>query len=333
MNKIKFVIILLSLFLIGSCSHSDKHYEMRSPMEEIAREISNEEVYEEYEEAPDADASEYPAESYISSSAALENPADTTRSMIRTAHIKFKVADVIKSTYSIENIAVRQGGFVENSNLSSRIDNTKRTRIKKDSILVTSYYTISNKLTLRVPNTKLDTTLTEIAQFVAFMDYRVIEAKDVTLDLLSKRLEQNRLKNFDNRMKSAIGGKDSKLGDVSSSESNLLSKQAQADAAKLENMRILDKINFSTIELQLYQNQKIKYETIAREEEIKLYKTPFGTRLLDALEDGWFAIVEIFLFLVNIWSIILLGGIIFWVVRYWKRKRKLKKASNANNPN
>ena len=149
----------------------------------------------------------------------------------------------------------------------------------------------------------------------------------------SDLLEQNRLKNFDNRMKSAIDGKDSKLGDVSSAESNLLSKQAQADAAKLENMRILDKINFSTIELQLYQNQKIKYETIAREEEIKLYKTPFGTRLLDALEDGWFAIVEIFLFLVNIWSIILLGGIIFWVVRYWKRKRKLKKASNANNPN
>lgn len=332
-NKFRyFGISILSILLIFSCSRSPKRYDMSmsSPMEESG--VRYDEFYE--EEMPEFDEvemamaeGEYSPESYISSSAAMENLADSSRKMIRTAKIKFKVDDVIKTTYKIENIIVKQDGFVENSDLTSRIDNTKRNRIKKDSTLVTNYYTIINKLVLRVPNTKLDTTLTEIAQFVDFMDYRVIDAEDVTLDLLSKKLEQNRLKNFDSRMKSAIDSKDSKLGDVNSAESNLLNKQAMADAAKIENLRILDKINFSTIHLHLYQNQKIKYETVAREGEIKVYKTPFGTRLLDALEDGWLVIVEIFLFLVNIWSIILLGGLIYWGVRHLRRKRKAKRES------
>jgi hypothetical protein len=51
-------------------------------------------------------------EIYISSSAAVENPNDTTRNMIRTANIKFKVKDVINATllfyvFRIQNLTPR----------------------------------------------------------------------------------------------------------------------------------------------------------------------------------------------------------------------------------
>ena len=266
---------------------------------------------------------EHSPKTYISSSAASGNPSDTTRKMIRTADIKFKVNDVIKATYKIENIVVKHNGFVQNTDLSSRINYTRETPIKEDSILVTTYYTVVNSLVLRVPNTKLDTTLKEIAQLVDFMDYRVINAKDVTLDLLSKRLEQNRLAKYDSRMKNAIDSKGKKLDDVTAAENNLLYKQEQADGAMLANLQILDKIKFSTITLSLYQNQSIKYDVIAKEKAIKSYSEPFTSRFIDGLKFGWTIIVEFFLFLINSWSVILVGVLVFGVVRYF-RKRNLK---------
>jgi hypothetical protein len=267
----------------------------------------------------------YSPETYISSSAALENPSDTARRMIRTANIKFKVKDVIKATYNIENIAVKHDGFVENTNLISQINYTKETTIKEDSTLLTTYYTVSNTLILRVPNIKLDTTLKEIAQFVEFMDYRIINAKDVTLDLLSKRLEQNRLARYDSRMTNTIDNTGKRLNDVSGAEDNLLRRQTQADEAKLANLQTLDKIKFSTITLSLYQNQNIKYEVIAKEKTIKHYSTPLGTRFIDALKFGWTIVVESFLFLVNIWSIILIGALILGSVRYFKKRISRRK--------
>jgi hypothetical protein len=261
-------------------------------------------------------------ESYISSSAALENPKDTARKMIRTAEIQFKVKDVINATYRIENIIVKQNGFVEHTNLSSQINYSKEIEIKEDSTLVTTYYTITNTLILRVPNTKLDTTLKEIAQLVDFMDYRIIDAKDVALDLLSEKLKQNRLARYDSRMKNAVDNQGRRLHDVTDAENNLLYKQEQADEAKLATLQILDKIKFSTITLSLYQNQNIRYETIAKEKKIEPYKTPFEIRFVDALKFGWTMIVEIFLFLINLWAISLIAVLVFFGIKYWRKRRK-----------
>jgi len=71
----------------------------------------------------------------------------------------------------------------------------------------------------------------------------------------------------------------------------------------------------------LYQNQNIKYELIAKEKTIKPYSTPFVTRFVDALKFGWDIIVEFSLFLVNIWSIILVGVLIFFGVKYFRKNR------------
>ena len=183
-----------------------------------------------------------------------------------------------------------------------------------------------NTLVLRVPNIQLDAALKEIAELVDFMDHRTINTKDVTLDLLAKKLEQNRLGNYDSRMRSAVDSKGNRLNDVTEAENNLLSKQQLADEAKLANMQILDKIKFSTITLELYQNQSIKYEVIAKEKTIQSYSTPFGARFVNALQFGWTIIVEIFLFLINLWAIILIAALVFWGVKYFRKRFSKRKS-------
>ena len=314
MRRVKIGIVAIAAMLMWACSNN--RYE--DSMEEPALVEDESTLWWKQNPSP---------ETYISSSAAVENPNDTVRNIIRTANIKFKVKDVITATYNIENIVVKHHGFVENSNLSSQINNTEKICIKEDSTLITTYYTVLNTLILRVPNTKLDTTLKEIAQLVDFMDYRIINAKDVTFDLLSNKLEQNRLAKYDSRMKNAIACKGKQLDDVTDAENNLLYKQQQADETKLANLQILDKIKFSTITLSLYQNQNIKYEVVAKEQKIKSYTTPFGNRFVDALKFGWTMVVEIFLFLINIWSILLIAVLAFFGVKYYK-KRILNRKSN-----
>jgi len=320
--KILFTLVAVSAILVWSCGRSANKSEAQVSEDMVMMEYVEPEDNKSKAQYEDEKVS---PETYISSSAALENPNDTARKMIRTADIKFKVKDVIKATYNIENIVVRQGGFVENTNLTSQINSINEKRVKSDSTLVTTYYSVVNTLVLRVPNTKLDTTLKEIAQLVDFMDYRVINAKDVTLDLLSKRLEQSRLARYDSRMKNAIADKGRRLNDVADAENNLLYKQEQADEAKLANLKIIDKIKYSTINLSLYQNQSIKYETVAREKEVKEYSKPFGTRFVDAMKFGWTIITEIFLFLLNLWAIILIAvlGLFGW--KYFKFLRKKDK--------
>jgi ABC-type phosphate transport system auxiliary subunit len=199
--------------------------------------------------------------------------------------------------------------------------------LTKDTALITTYYSVLNEMILRVPNTKLDTTLKEIALLVDFMDYRVIDAQDVTLNLLAKRLEQMRLARYDKRMSNAINSKGKKLDDITDAEDNLLYKQQQADEAKLDNLTKLDKIKFSTITISLYQKQSIKYDRVERAKEVKPYSEPFSTRFCNALSFGWKIIVEIVLFLANLWAIILFG-IIIWLSIIYIKKRYDKTKNN-----
>jgi uncharacterized membrane protein len=320
MKSTKLGIVAIVVMLMCSCAQSEHHhYEKSAANREVAMDMATEQesVSENQSHAP---------ETYISSSAALENPNDTTRRMIRTANIRFKVKDVVTATYNIENIVVKNSGFVENTRLTSQINHTKETAVKEDSTLLTTYYTVMNTLVLRVPSAQLDATLQEIARFVEFMDYRTINAKDVTLDLLSKKLEQNRLARYDSRMTNAIDNQGKRLNDINSAEDNLLRRQAQADEAKLANLHIFDQIKFSTVTLYLYQNQSIKYEVITKEKVIKPYSPPLGTRFIDALTFGWTIIVAFFLFIINIWSIILMGVLVFWGVNYFRKRISKRKS-------
>ena len=121
--------------------------------------------------------------SVISSSAVVQ-PNNNNRKFVRTADIKFKVKNVAKSTYAIENVTNKFGGFVTYTNLESHINHKEETRVSQDSILETTKFTVDNNITIRVPNTKLDTVIKSIAKEIDFLDSRLIKADDVTLQML-----------------------------------------------------------------------------------------------------------------------------------------------------
>ena len=130
-------------------------------------------------------------QSNLSSSAAVVNKKES-RKFVRTAELKFKAKNVAKTTYTIENITGRMGGFVAYTNLQSNIKSESTNKISADSSVITKHFTVENSMTLRVPNTMLDSTLKAITPLVDYLDFRVIKADDVSIQLLSNQMSKKR---------------------------------------------------------------------------------------------------------------------------------------------
>ena len=255
----------------------------------------------------------------VSSSAAVEK-TDSKQKFIRTADIKFKVKNVVRSTYAIENTVQKFGGFVTYTNLQSTIQNQIKTKISQDSTLETTKFTVENNITIRVPNTQLDTVIKSIAKQIDFMDFRVIKADDVSLKLLSNQLSQKRSAIIEKRVEKAIDEKGKKINDIIEAENTLANQKEANDNRTIDNLSLQDQINFSTVTLQLYQNETIRQEIMASEKNSNSYKPNLGIQILDSLKNGWYVFESIFVFLITLWPFVLIGsGGFFLYKRYIKK--------------
>ncbi|RZJ32037.1 MAG: DUF4349 domain-containing protein [Flavobacterium sp.] len=261
-----------------------------------------------------------PDQTAVSSSAAVVQKTD--RKFIRTADIRFRTKDVAKSTYSIENAVTKFGGFVTNTELKSTIAEQNEVQVSPDSTLQTTKYNVGNSMTIRVPNTKLDTVVKLIARQVEFLDSRTIKADDATLKLLSNELANLRSDEHKKRMENAIDKAPRKLNDISNAENDLLDKQTNADSGKIDNLAMNDQVNFSTITLDIYQREVIAQELLANEKSVNAYRPHIGLQIWDSLKTGWFILEAILAFIAKLWSLLLIAAIAYLLHRKYIKKAK-----------
>ena len=262
-----------------------------------------------------------PSEPAPTTSSAAQAGNDSNRRMIRTADIRFRVKDVVQSTYAIEDVVRRFDGFVTNTELRSTIDSKENTPISEDSLVEITRYTVINQLTFRVPNTQLDTTLKCLAAQVDFMDRRNITANDVSLSLLRNQLEQSRIMEHEARVESAIDEQGRKLKETLPAEDRLLDRQGEADEALLSNLGMEDRIAYSTVTLDLYQRQNVRAEMLPNTTSIKAYSPGFLVEFISAVRGGWSVLESLVLLLVRAWSILLIV-LVGWLLgrRYLRGK-------------
>ena len=256
--------------------------------------------------------------SYVSSSAAVETKTEG-RKFIRTADLKFRVKDVIKSSYAIEAITANLHGFVTHTHLSSDVENIERTEMSSDSSLISTTYRVINTISIRVPNTLLDTTLKEIAKQVIFLDFRTIDAEDVQLKLLANQLTEKRNTHFQKRVTDTGSHKDRKEGNLTAEEI-LLMAQEQKDNAEIDNLKLNDQISYSNISLYLYQNQTLQREIVSNNK-TDAYEPGFLYKLWDSIKIGWNALTSLILSFAKIWAFVLIAIVVYFG---WKAIRVYK---------
>ena len=256
---------------------------------------------------------------FISSSAAVVNQ-DSSKKFIRTSEMKFRVKDVLRSTLAIEDVTKGFNGFVTYTHLGSEIVNRETTSISADSSLETIYFVVTNHMTVRVPNKNLDTALRSIAKQIDYLDYRTIKADDITLSLLANSLQRKRLKEHSQRLTTAIDERGKKLSETTEAEESLLNRREEADNTTISTLDILDKVAFSTITIDIYQIQSIKRGLIENYKNTKEYEPSFISQVGEGLNTGWNALVKIFIALINIWPLLVLAVIGWFVFKRYTKK-------------
>ncbi len=257
----------------------------------------------------------------ISSSAAIQG-SDTTHKFIRTADLRFRVKDVVKATIGIEDIVGAHKGWVTKTQLRSESRGQELVSVSADSILEISRYELINTITLRVPNTELDSTLRQIGRWVDLFEHRDILADDIRLRMMANAMAVRRAKAHSLRVTAAIDDQGRKLKETLAAEEALQASDERRDQGILNNMDLNDRVAYSTVSVDIFQRPLVRKEMIANERSIEGYRPSLWNRIGTSLRDGWNLVELMVVGLLSIWPVVLLMIGALWLL--WRNSRKRK---------
>ncbi|MBO0952148.1 DUF4349 domain-containing protein [Fibrella forsythiae] len=304
------ILLALTLLWLASCQSKQESPKQVYQPQSDARLLTDSTAPQ---PVPEATAQEAPATLPGASADQTKLPA---RQFIRTADIKFRVDNVVNATNRIEAITARYGGFVTFTRLDSQKDDTETVAISADSLLETTRFTVSNSMTLRVPNARLDTTLCALVGLSDYLDFREIKSDDVALQRLAAAQTQQRNTAYTQRLRAAIDKRGSTLGDVNDTEENRLTHQQQTDEARINDLLLVDQLQLSTITLTIYQRQSCQRTVLPNGNDVKAYEPAFLTKAADALATGGHVLANVILLLLEGWGIILFCLVAYVLIRY-----------------
>lgn len=325
-NSIKTISVLLAIGLI-SCSSQGESNTAKSYAPQRESKVASYEETSEIDMGAELVSSQLKKESkpvenqqeaVASLAASIEN--DGHMRFIRKAQLRFQTKSVRNTTYYLENSVVNLGGIVTNTNLYSDIESVKKIAISNDndSSLKVTTYQMNNSMTIRIPNNRLDSLLKIISKSVMFLDSRVITANEISLVELRNNLERKRLAAYQNKLTQAIKNKSDKMSKVVDAYESMLRKQQQEDEATIRNLELDYEVEYSTVQLTIYQASSVDKELVENELNIKDFEPSFFTQLLESLVTGWNAVLFLIIQLANLWFLVLL--VVVGIIVYNRKK-------------
>lgn len=292
--KVSFVYLTLFLFFMSIFSIS-----CTSGMQQESTTIASEMTAD--------STSIIPENSNLTKNETLKN-----KKFIRTAESKFRVKDVKQTTQRIHNLTNKYNGYVSNMSLKSEPSRSEKVQISADSLVELEEFIVRNELTIRVPNQQLDSLLRDVFKIVDYWDNCELKTDDVTLQLLDNSLKIKRLERFSDRAKVNIDKKKGNIMIASEAKKDVLAHENQADDCKLDQQNIEDQVNFSIVNLHIYQAESIQKTVIPDIKCIEAYRPNTFLQLGSSLKDGWQAFE---IFLAKFWPLWAVVGVIYYFVR------------------
>lgn len=308
MNKFKFLsTILISVFLLNSCQQgADSSY----------AEYSSSEVLEASADEADDSVINQAAAPLNSTAADYSHP---DRKFVRTADLSMEVKNVYESTTRIENKVSELGGYVTKSDLASNVFSEKTYEVSKDSAIEVRKYTVSNRMTLRIPETELSKFLIALGDEISFLDYRNIQADDVSLQLLLNQMEQQRIENVSGKLEN-LNSENGKIGEKQQVISDGNNKQSELNREKINRMKTEDQIAYSTVSLTIKEKEKAaEIPVINLKNFDDKYKTGFLLSAWNSVKGGFDLLQTILIGILYLWPVFVLGSLVWFAIRKYRK--------------
>ena len=227
-----------------------------------------------------------------------------------------EVKDVYDATISIEKQLISLGGFVTKSRMEAQTLSENIYNTSDESSMLIRKFQNHNKMQVRVPTEKLGDFLNFINDKKVFLNSRIISAEDVTANIKFTKLEAERQSKTSTNISQLKAGKD---------KVNLVDKNmSQANSQKYSDEILADQLKYSTVDIYIKEpsTSVAKIPIINTKNIDNEYKYNFFFDVKNAFVEGFYLIQQIFVFLISIWPIVLLGGLVFY---FWRRRKTVVK--------
>lgn len=240
--------------------------------------------------------------------------------IIKTADMRFRVKDVQNTKEQLSKTINAEGGTIAEFSIQSSIQETDKVKQSVDSLKEITSYRTEGYLVAKVPSEKLDEFTNTVTKMAVFVNSASLKMDDQSIDYLSNKLKaQNRVEAI-NRINKVATKKSANV------ESSLYIKDDLIDK-KIQNIQIDDRVKYSTITLNFYQDNTVSTLIVANDN-LYDYRPSFGNRLWLRVVNGWTIFKEIILAITNLWLVILVGVSVFLLIRYFVRKNKVALAND-----
>lgn len=221
------------------------------------------------------------------------------RKMIWTGSVEIKVQSVDETTTKINELCKKYDAFVSNMNLNN------------------TSYELSNNLTIRVNSEHFTSLMEDLKGEGEFVKNVSVSSNDVTEQYIDVTSRLKTKKEVRERYIDILKNKTGKISEVLEAEEAIRKITEEIEAKEGQLRYLEDKIKYSTINLRLY-------ETVTFRDEPDSYEKSFGSKVLQALENGWRIVTTLVLVLINIWPLLLVAGIFIWRWKWLRSKLSRK---------
>lgn len=241
---------------------------------------------------------------------------DTTATpkIIKTADMRFRVKDVQQTKEQLSATIKAQGGTVMEFSINSSIQESDKVKYSSDSLKEITAYRKEGLVIAKIPSEKLDDFTNTVAKMAVFVDNQAMKMDDQSITYLANKLKaQNRVDAVKTINKTA-----KRQGN--NVETSLYIKDDYVDK-KIENMNIDNRVKFSTITLNFYQDNTVK-TLIVSNDNLYDYRPGFFQRLGLSIVAGWSFLKEFILGVSTLWPFLAIGlGLFFGIKVYLRRKK------------
>lgn len=225
----------------------------------------------------------------------IKSPANLK--IIKTATTRYKVNDVKKATAAIKNMAANHGAYISELSFNNTL------------------YEKQNKFTIKVPNTYFDKMMDTLASTASFVEYENISTQDVTEEFMDITARLKTKQEVKKRIEEVLRKRAVTVEDILLTEDKLRVIQEEIEAAQGRLKYLNDKVSYSTIHVDLY-------ETVEYKEQPESYTKTFIDKAKNGFSNGWSIVEAIVLGLITIWPFLLMGGLFWFIVRRYVKKKK-----------
>lgn len=217
------------------------------------------------------------------------------KKIIKDGRLGLKVDDIEKAKAQIDTLVKAYDGYYSNE----RFNNTESKAFFN--------------LEIRIPSERIETFISNVEKGKGEVLYKEIDARDVTdqfIDLETRlKNKKSYLVRYNELLKEANTVKE--ILEIQE-EIRQLEEEIESTTGRLK--YLTDQVDYSTLNLNLEKQKDFTFNPADRDE--------FTERLKQSLSKGWYGFVDFVLFLFKIWPLWIVLGVIVFV---WRRMRKRRK--------